>query len=135
MVTITISVSLLLQLLHDAGIQQIIPPIKTTQVNQLSSIDDFTLIVYPFIEGQDGFSRALTDEQWLTLGKALRQVHEIDVPSSIQQRIRREDYSPKWREIVRSLYTHIEAKPTGDEIALKFAGIYEGKYTVQFIGW
>jgi spectinomycin phosphotransferase len=75
--------------------------------------------VYPFIEGQDGFIRTLTDEQWLTLGKTLKQVHEIDVPSSIQHRIRREAYSPKWREIVRSLYTSIESEPIGDEIALK----------------
>ena len=66
--------------------------------------------MYPFIEGQDGFSRDLTDEQWFTLGKALRQVHEIDVPPSIQNQLRREVYSPKWREAVRSIYTHIEAQ-------------------------
>ena len=50
----------------------------------------------------------------------LRQIHEVDVPLSIKQRIRQEAYSSKWREIVRSLCTtHIEAKPTGDKIALK----------------
>lgn len=73
----------------------------------------------PFIEGQDGFSRDLTDDQWLTLGKVMRQIHEIDVPSSIQRMIRREDYSPKWREAVRSLYAYIESEQSGDEIALK----------------
>ena len=106
-------------LLHHAGIQQIIPPVKTIHGQATQSIDDFTLIVYPFIEGQNGFSRALTDEQWLILGKTLKQVHEIDVPESIQHRIRREAYSPKWREMVRSLYAHIEAEPIGDEVALK----------------
>ena len=106
-------------LLHDVGIQQIILPVKTTHSHATQLIDDFTLIVYPFIEGQNGFNRTLTDEQWLTLGKTLRQVHEIDVPSSIQHRVRRETYSSKWREAVRSLYIHIEAEPNGDEIALK----------------
>ena len=33
--------------------------------------------------------------------------------------IRQEAYSPKWREIVRLLYTHIEAEPIGDEITQK----------------
>ena len=75
--------------------------------------------MYPFVYGQDGFCRSLTDEQWFILGKTLRQIHEIDVPSSIQHHIRREAYSPKWREAVRSVYTHIEAEPTGDEIAMK----------------
>ncbi len=106
-------------LLIDAGIQQIIPPVKTTNSQLTQYIDDFTIIVYPFIEGQDGFSRNLTNEQWLTFGKVLRQVHEINIPSSILHQIRQETYSPKWREIIRLLYTHIEAKPIGDEIALQ----------------
>jgi spectinomycin phosphotransferase len=106
-------------LLCNAGIQQIIPPVKTAHGQPAEHIDDFTIIVYPFIDGQNGFSRNLTDEQWLTLGKALRQVHEIDVPSSTQHQIRREVYSSKWREIVRSLYAHIEAEPIGDEIAIQ----------------
>ena len=49
----------------------------------------------------------------------MRQIHEIDVPSSVQRVIRRETYSPKWRETVRSLYTHIESAPSVDEISLK----------------
>lgn len=107
------------ELLHHAGIQQIILPVKTTHSHATQLIDDSTLIVYPFIEGQNGFSRTIIDEQWLILGKTLRQVHEIDIPSSIQHRVRRETYSSKWRDIVRSLYTYIESEPIGDEIALK----------------
>jgi spectinomycin phosphotransferase len=41
------------------------------------------------------------------------------VPSSIQNQLRKEGYSPKWREAVRSFYVRIEAQPIGDEIALK----------------
>lgn len=108
----------ILQLLHEAGIEQVIPPIKTIEGYLTQSIGDFTLILYPFIEGEDGFTRALTDEQWLMLGETLRQIHEIDVPLFIKQQIRQELFSSKWREIVRSLYAHIEAKPTGDKVAL-----------------
>lgn len=106
-------------LLHDAGIQQIIPPIKTNCGQPIQHIDDFTLIVSPFVKGQDGFRRDLTDDQWVTLGKVMKQIHDIDVPPSVQRMIRREIYSPKWRETVRALYTHIESEPSSDEIALK----------------
>lgn len=109
----------ILEFLYDAGIQQIIPPIKTLLSQLTQRLEEFTLIVYPFFEGQDGFSCSLTDNQWLKLGKALKQVHEIDVPPSILNQLRKEVYSPKWREAVRSLYVPIEAKPIGDEIALK----------------
>jgi spectinomycin phosphotransferase len=109
----------IIALLHDAGIQQIIPPIKTNSGQPIQHVDDFTLIVSPFVEGQDGFSRDLTDDQWITLGKVMKQIHEIDVPPSVQRMIRRETYSPKWREIVRSLYSHIESAPSVDEISFK----------------
>jgi spectinomycin phosphotransferase len=109
----------IVELLHDAGIKEIIPPVKTIFGQSTQQIEDFTLIVYPFVDGKDGFSSNLIDNQWVKLGHALRKVHEIDVPPSIQNRVRREVYSPKWREAVRSLYIHIDAEPTGDEIALK----------------
>jgi spectinomycin phosphotransferase len=112
--------AIIITLLHETGIQNIIPPIKNIHAQPIQHVDDFTLIVSPFIEGQDGFSRDLTDDQWVTLGKVMRQIHEIDVPPSIQHRIRREDYSPKWREAVRSLYADIESKPSTDEISSKF---------------
>ena len=108
-----------MELLYRAKIQQIISPMNTIHGQSTHRINDFTLIVYPFIEGQDGFRRSLTDEQWLILGKTLRKVHDINVPLSIQNRIRRETYSSKWREAVRSIYPYLETKPTGDEIAIE----------------
>jgi spectinomycin phosphotransferase len=109
----------IIALLHDAGIQQIIPLTKTILGQPIQHIDDFTLIVSPFVEGQDGFNRDLTNDQWVTLGTVMKQIHEINVPPSIQLMIRREDYSSKWREAVRSLYAHIESEQNGDKIALK----------------
>lgn len=109
----------ILALLQESGIQQIIAPIKTIQDELTKSTNDYTLTVYPFVEGQNGFSHHLTDDQWITLGKVLRQVHELDVPPLIKDKIRKETYSPQWREAVRSLYTHMEGNLTGDETTLK----------------
>ncbi|MBS0629352.1 MAG: aminoglycoside phosphotransferase family protein [Verrucomicrobia bacterium] len=105
------------ELLQSAGIRQIIPPVKTPDERSTQRIDGFTLIVYPFVDGQDGFHRHLTDDQWTTLGKAMRQVHGLDVPISLQNHIRKETYSDKWRQMVRSMY---ETQPIADELALRF---------------
>lgn len=109
----------ILELLQKAGIEQLIPPIKTVEGKQTQQAGDFTFIVYPFVQGQDGFSRSLNDQQWISLGQVLRQVHEIEVPAALQTRIRLEDFSPKWRNTVRSLCAHIETEPVGDKLALK----------------
>ncbi len=109
----------ILSLLHEEGIQQIIPPLRTFQGQLTQSIDNFTLIVYPFVESHNGFDQNLTDDQWLTLGKVLKKIHEVKVPLAIQNNIRKETYSPKWRDIVRSLYSHIDTMSNGDEVAKK----------------
>ena len=110
----------ILKLLEKAGIQQIIPPINTTQGGITQQINDFTLIVYPFIEGQDGFGRCLTEKQWITLGKALKQVHEFHLPRDVREQFRQETFSSKWREVVKSLYIHIESEKTRDAVASNF---------------
>lgn len=109
----------ILALLQAAGIQEIIPPIRTTNGKLTQHIGDFTLTVYPFVNGKNGFCYSLTDKQWTILGKVLRQVHEFNVPSSVKDLIRKEAYSDKWRKIARSLYSHIDSNPKGDEAALK----------------
>ena len=117
----------ILELLHAAGIQQIILPIKTLHGQSTQLIEGHTLIVYPFIEGENGFNHTLTGQQWMTLGKTLRQVHEIDVPVSLQKQVRKEGYSSKWREAVRLFYSQIEAEPAGDEFALQFVKVMKEK--------
>ena len=108
------------RLLYDAGISQIIAPITTNYGQAVLAIDDCMLTVYPFIEGKDGFSCNLTDDQWIVLGKSLRQVHEFCVPPLIKNQINQESYSPKWREAVRAIYSHIDAGlKIADDTALK----------------
>lgn len=109
----------ILALLQASGIKQMIPPIKTIDGNLTQHINNFTLIVYPFIKGQNGFCDHLTDDQWITLGRVMRQVHEFDMPTSIKDQLKKESYSPKWREALRSLDGHIPENLTGDEIAMK----------------
>jgi spectinomycin phosphotransferase len=109
----------IVELLHDAGIKEIIPPVKTIRGQSTQQIEGFTLIVYPFVNGQNGFCSHLNDGQWIVLGKALKQVHDLDLPSSIKDRIRKESYSSQWREAIRSLYSYIDGDLDVDETALK----------------
>jgi spectinomycin phosphotransferase len=113
--------------LHDTGIPHLIPPVKTIHGQLTQRLEEFTVIVYPFIEGQDGFNRHLTESQWVSFGEALRRIHDFNVPLPIQNHIRREAYLPRWRKIVRKLlddvnpaeFNRAEEIPAGDEIASK----------------
>lgn len=110
----------IITLLQDAGIDHIIPPIKTKEGQPISHVDEYTLIVSTFIEGQDGFTRDLSNEQWVTLGKVMRKIHEVNVPPTVQHMIRREVFSSKWREALKKLWTQIESEINPDEISSAF---------------
>ncbi|MBS0635474.1 MAG: phosphotransferase [Verrucomicrobia bacterium] len=106
------------RLLQDAGLQNVILPIKNRHGEDFQKVENRSLVVYPFIEGEDGFSRPLRDEQWIALGKALRQVHEVAVPIELRNQIREEAYSNKWRKLVEQ-YLEIDSHP--DAIASRLA--------------
>ncbi|MCP4922966.1 MAG: aminoglycoside phosphotransferase family protein [bacterium] len=110
----------LIELLRHSGIQHINPIVKTLKGQATQRMGDVTLTVSPFIKGQDGFSRDLTKDQWRMLGKAMRKIHDIEVPPLIQDKIRREFYSSKWRDVVRALYPLLKSEPRGDVSAVNF---------------
>jgi spectinomycin phosphotransferase len=106
-------------LLQKVGIKNIISPVKTKQGDSSLQLEDATVIVYPFIDGQDGFSQKLSDYQWQTLGKILRQLHDVRVPVSLLPLIHRETYAPTWRNAVARLFALARLDPEADEIAVK----------------
>lgn len=118
------------KVLYEAGIQQVIVPVHSITGQEIQRIGDFTLIVYPFIEGEDGFSRELSNDQWFLLGKMLRQIHSIELPSHIKSKIRKEAYSNTWRKSVRSLINSIESKVQQDEIALQLLEFIKEKKAI-----
>jgi spectinomycin phosphotransferase len=106
-------------LLCKAGIKHIIPVVKT-KTNQLSQqIGAHTIIVSPFVEGEDGFTRDLSEDHWVTLGMVMRQVHELMVPPAIETLLSKETYAPKFRDMVRSYFPLIDSEPRGDEVAIQ----------------
>ena len=66
--------------LHQQGITQIIPPLVTTSGQLWAVLDEFHLILYPFVEGTSGYELELTEGQWAVFGAAVRQLHTISAP-------------------------------------------------------
>ncbi|HIF0283879.1 TPA: aminoglycoside O-phosphotransferase APH(9)-Ia [Legionella pneumophila] len=117
----------IIRLLYDSGIKEIIFPIYTRDTKLFQQIDHLKIIVYPFIDAPNGFTQNLTEKQWQQLGKVLRQIHETSVPTAIQQRLRKETYSPKWREMVRSFYNKIGFDDSDDQITADFKSFFNQK--------
>jgi hypothetical protein len=48
----------------------------------------------------------------------LRKIHETSVPNSIQQQLRKESYTIKWSEMVRSFFSKIELNKVIEDMAI-----------------
>ncbi|KTD35707.1 spectinomycin phosphotransferase [Legionella nautarum] len=115
----------IIRLLHDSGIKEIIFPIPTVEEKLFQQLEQFKIIVYPFIHAANGFTQNLTEKQWKQLGSVLRKIHETSVPHSIQQQLRKETYSTQWREIVKSFFSKIELNNSDDKITTDFKTFFK----------
>lgn len=113
--------------LSDQGIMQIIAP-QATKTRQLwASLEVFKLILYPFVEGHNGYEIDLSDRHWCDFGTALKGIHTAVVPPALIRCIQQETYSPQWREIVKTFLGRVEGDAFDNAVAIKLAAFLKAR--------
>ena len=89
--------------LFEQGIEQVVAaiPTKTQQVWQ--PLEEFVLLLYPFIKGQMGMEIELRDSQWIEYGRFLKQLHTTRLPEHLLEQLPKESFVPKWSGVVDGL--------------------------------
>ncbi len=95
--------------LNDQGITSVVAPVPTTGGALWTSIDEWTVIVYPFIDGDTSWT-GMTDEQWKQVGTIFQQIHRVMVPSEGFELLRKETFDPseytRWVHAFESQHAH-----------------------------
>lgn len=107
--------------LNAEGIQEIIVPFETKSQNRWTDFGEYKIILYQFIEGKNGFEMELTDQHRRSLGTAFKKIHTAQVPPDLKESIRKEAFSPEWREDMKSYQVQVGNKTFGDPSAAKLA--------------
>jgi spectinomycin phosphotransferase len=113
--------------LHDRGIRQVIAPIATTTRTLWARAQGFDWILYPFFEGKNGFEVALSKAQWIALGASIKAVHTTLLPAALAERMPREEYSPRLRNIVKAFDKQVEQGLYADPTAASLAAFWIAK--------
>ncbi len=113
--------------LHAQGIRQVIAPIATSGHKLWVRAYGFDWILYPFFEGTNGFEVALSKTQWIGLGQSMKAVHTTRLPAALVERVPREEYSPRWRDIVRTFDKQVQQKRYADPTAASLAAFWMTK--------
>jgi spectinomycin phosphotransferase len=107
--------------LSDQGIGQIIAPLATRAGELRADLDTFKVILYPFVEGHNGYEIDLSDRHWVDLGAALRRIHSVAAPAGLARCIPPESYAPRWRDIVRASLGRAGGDTFADPAAARLA--------------
>src|SRR5215216_2573090 len=113
--------------LKSQGVHEIIAPFETRSKQGWADFDEYKMILYPFVDGKNGFEMELSDQHKRRLGSALKAIHSAQVPPDLERRIPKEMFSPQWRESVKSLQAQVEEKSFQDPNATKLAEFMKSK--------
>ncbi len=113
--------------LSEVGMKQVIPPLPARSGQLWASFPPFTLVLYPFVEGRDAYQRKLSDAQWIEFGASLQRLHTAQFPAGITVGTPREDFSPRWRESVRSYLARFERESFEEPVAAQLAAFLRSR--------
>jgi len=113
--------------LRDHGVRQIIAPVATRSHQRWTRLDDFHVILYPFVEGHNAFKAPLTETQWADFGAALHSIHNAVLSPELRSRIPQETYSSQWRDTVKVFLVRAQHETFDDPIAAQFAAFLTSK--------
>ena len=107
--------------LKSQGVQEVIIPFKTKSNQHWADFGEYKMILYPFIEGRNGFEMELSDSHKRTLGAALQRIHSVRSPPELERVIPHETFSPYWRERMKDLQKQVAKNTFHEPNAAKLA--------------
>ena len=110
--------------LRDRGVSNVLAPLRTRSGVLWAPLRDspgYTVVLYPFIQGENAVAAGMTADQWRAFGASLRAVHDSGLGEAFRDRLRVEDFALPAAAVVRRMQTVAEeqrfASPAGVHLA------------------
>jgi spectinomycin phosphotransferase len=109
--------------LRATGNMQVIAPLPTVDGTLWGTIGQATILLYPFVAGEQGKQRAWNDSLWVDYGAAMRRIHAAQPPADLAAMLPREDFVPnrQWSAVVKQLTAEIARTEYDDPLARELA--------------
>ncbi len=116
--------------LKSQGMQEIIAPFETKSKQGWAEFGEYMMILYPFVEGKNGFEVELPDHHKREIGSALKAIHSAIIPLEQKGLIPEETFSPRFRESMKAFQAQAEKQTFDEPVAAKLAGFMKSKRDV-----
>jgi spectinomycin phosphotransferase len=112
--------------LRNQGITSVVAPLPTNSNTVWARIGEWTVILYPFIEGDTGWTPPVTLRYWKAVGTALDQIHHVNPPSSVDcPSLRRETFDTAgYRLSISDIEAHQIHSPGSGRYQQEFRSVW-----------
>src|SRR5438045_1301724 len=108
--------------LKDQGITSVVAPVPTRSGALWTKLVDWTVIVYPFIDGDSSLT-GMTNEQWKEVGTIFKRIHQVILPPFGFESLRKETFDPteyaRWVRTFEAQHLHSRHGGSGSSRALR----------------
>ena len=111
--------------LSNSGIRNVLAPLQTRSSELWCSCDGRSLVLYPFIAGENAMAAGMTDEQWRDFGSTLQAVHCSGLAEEFRGRLPVETFALPSGELVRSILDLTDTMEFENAVAARFAAFWQ----------
>jgi len=108
--------------LNEQGITSVVAPIPTRSGALWTQLEEWTVIVYPFIDGDTSLT-GMTNEQWKEVGTIFKRIHQVMLPPFGFESLRKETFDPteytRWVRTFEDQHLHSRHDGSGSSRALR----------------
>ncbi|MBC8104541.1 MAG: aminoglycoside phosphotransferase family protein [Cytophagales bacterium] len=112
------------QFLTEQGVPNVLPPLRTTTQSLWSSFESYSVVVYPFIRGENAMVAGLSDAQWQEFGTTLRAIHTNEFARLLKGQIPAETFTLPSAALVRRLTDQIKEIRVESPAAARLASFW-----------
>ena len=118
--------------LIDRGVPNILAPLRTrssTLWAPLVGYPGYTVVLYPFVPGENAMVAGMSAAQWREFGASLLAVHDSGLGEAFRDRIRVEDFALPSAALARQMLTVVETDAFDSPAATRFASFWREQGT------
>jgi spectinomycin phosphotransferase len=110
--------------LIELGVPNVLAPVRTLDSGLSCSLDGRTVMLYPFVRGENAKIAPMSDEQWQVFGRTLRDVHDSGLTAQFAGQLRTEDFALPSAATVRRLLSLVQSTEFESPAAARFAAFW-----------
>ncbi|MCY4073732.1 MAG: aminoglycoside phosphotransferase family protein [Chloroflexi bacterium] len=104
-----------------SGIDSVVAPLATITGALFAELDEYSLILYPWIKGESKLGKTLRPRQWHEWGAIMRAIHRTCLSEALKAQLPQEEYGKRWpsrlEKVERALGRIHQPHAFADELA------------------